>query len=270
VPDLPPLAISADSIPLLTRTIEFARWRSHRVAFLEHEGPFTEGSVPARMRVVSPTAGTKPPLPWRGESRSPFVLDLDPATVRFVRVTALPGTSTAEAPRLAWRASEPAGEWTVANGVWVAGENGPVALFDPWSDPEWWTAPTIRRVSAEDPLVHVALFELLTELKLECSPRAIEYPSEETAEWIFRIPESSLPQPVRGRAVYVLEIFDPTSTGYQRIDCAETTADGVLTLRARVARTPFEGGCNVEGASWSLERRVGGVAIARTTSDDAR
>lgn len=267
-----PLAVPAEAIPILTRTQSFAQWRAHQLAFLEKNG---ETSVPTRLRVIMPTAGTRPPVPWRGESRSKVILDLDPASVRFARIRPLPGTSTADAPRIAWRASEPAGEWVSAVGVWLQDDNGPFAVFDSWRHEAWWTASTIRRVSAEDPLVNVALFELLDDL-----PLVIEggQPQQEGDDWVLRVREDSLVRPLRGTATFVLEIvacrLQPEgSIRYARYECEESLVNGIRELRARGAAsfefsTRWHHGRKI--FEWSLERRVADVVIARASGNQLR
>jgi len=220
--------------------------------------------------VLSPTLGSKQP-PWRGESRSP-IFDLDPAFVRFAEVRALPGTSSAEAPRMAWRASEPAGEWVVATGVWIEDETGLVALFDPWRHRAWWTASTIRRVRAEEPLVNVASFELLPDRTLEVDGRE---PRSDHTDWIFEVRDDRLARPLRGTATFVLEVLaveDGGRIAYARFACEESVTSGVRTLRAPgaegfVAASARRGARDFE---WSLERRVGEVAIARASGNTVR
>lgn len=256
-----PQSIAAGSMPILSRTEAFAAWRARGVAFLEraHSGD----SVPTRVRVIAATEGAPPPGPWQGLSRSE-IFDLDPATVRFARVQALPQTSLADAPRIAWRATEPSGEWVVATGVWLAGETNATAVFDLWSDPNWWSVPTVRRVRAEDPLVNVALFELLAELPLMLEGAA---PRVEGTDWRFELKRESLAQLVRGDARFVLEILDTVSLEYARFECEEASAGALVVLRAAgaegfVNRTRPGGGGQV---LWSLERRAGESALARST-----
>lgn len=262
-----PLWIPAGALALLTRTQEFAERRRAGVVILANtdraRGPLRD------VLVVRPTEGTEVP-PWRAESRSGF-LQLDPSTVRFARVQALPRTSTAEAPRIAWRASEPAGEWTIASGVWVEGEAGPVGVFEPWRETAWWSASTIRRVRGEDPLHQVALFELVPDLPLVLAGGA---PRVDGSDWVFEIPEASLARPLRGTPSFVLEILgrdDTRALVYRRLDCAATSANGLVNVRARGAAGAT---ADLRGAEppcvWSLERRVGEVAIARAEGRLAR
>jgi hypothetical protein len=261
-----PLAITADAIPFLSRTPLFAEWRAHKVAFLEREpGAGTIDTVPSRVRVVAPTAGTKPPVPWRGESRS-LLFDLDPASARFARIQALPLTSSAEAPRMAWRASEPTGEWVIAAGVWIEDEEGLVALFDPWREPAWWTASTIRRVRAEGPLVNVASFELLDDLPLVCEGEA---PRVEGSDWVFDVKDADLARPLRGGATFTLEALDAESLEFARFECEESVAAGLRSLHARGAEgfkaSRFAAGSR--SVLWSIERRVGDVVVARASGN---
>lgn len=263
----PPQALPSEAIPFLSRTSEFAEWRKHKIAFLE-EGPST--AVPSQVHVVAPTVGTKPPPPWFGESRS-SLFDLDPAGVRFARVRALPGTSSAEAPRFAWRASEPAGEWVVAAGVWIEDEKGLVALFDPWRHEAWWTASTIRRVRAEDPLVNVALFELLDDLPLAIEGAA---PRVVGPDWVFDVREDTLARPVRGTAQFVFELLAERERGsleYVRIDCEDAGPNGLRSIRARGAAGAVAAYRGTSGGffAWSLERRVGEVVVARAGGNRA-
>ncbi len=259
-----PVWLTAQALPLYTRTREFAERRQGGLALLSN----TDRSRGADREVllVRATEGTGEP-PWRAESRSRFLL-LDPATVRFVRVEALPDTSTAEPPRIAWRALEPAGEWSVATGVWVRGEGAPVALFDPWRDRAWWTASTIRRMRGEDPLLEVALFDLLADLPLVLAGGG---PRADGDDWVFEIADASLATPLRGEAVFVLE-FLARSVGspceYVRIDCRASSANGRVTVRAPLAARID---ARMRGARalavWSLDRRVGEVTIARAGGD---
>ncbi|MBL8859532.1 MAG: hypothetical protein JNL28_13570 [Planctomycetes bacterium] len=256
-----PRTIVAGSIPMLSRTDFFTAWRARGVAFLERAR--SGDSVPTSVRVIAPTEGAPPPGPWQGPSRSEL-FDLDPESVRFARVQALPQTSLADAPRIAWRASEPSGEWVVATGVWLAGEINATAIFDLWSDPNWWSVPTVRRVRAEDPLVNVALFELLPDLPLALAGDA---PRVEGTDWRFELPRDSLAPLVRGNARFVLELLDTVGLYYARFECEETISGSLCVLRAFgaegfVSRARARSGGQV---LWSLERRAGDSALARST-----
>jgi hypothetical protein len=110
-----------------------------------------------RLLVRSPSSER---LFWRESSRSPQVLDLDPRLHRAVRLVARTGTPTERAPQLFFRA-EGADQPVSCTGIWLAGEEPPVAWFELSREPRWMLAERIRRIWAEGDLTQVTSAEVL-------------------------------------------------------------------------------------------------------------
>jgi|GEM_PF-2091693 len=111
----------------------------------------------ARLLVRAPSAER---LFWRESSRSPQVLDLDPRLHRAVRLVARAGTPTERAPQLFFRA-EGTDQPVSCAGIWLAGEEPPVAWFELSREPRWMLAERIRRIWAEGDLTQVTSAEVL-------------------------------------------------------------------------------------------------------------
>lgn len=111
----------------------------------------------ARLLVRAPSAER---LFWRESSRSPQVLDLDPRLHRAVRLVARAGTPTERAPQLFFRA-EGTDQPVSCTGIWLAGEEPPVAWFELSREPRWMLAERIRRIWAEGDLTQITSAEVL-------------------------------------------------------------------------------------------------------------
>ncbi|MEY2745391.1 MAG: hypothetical protein RL112_433, partial [Planctomycetota bacterium] len=96
-------------------------------------------------RALLPAPPRGEPLVWRGEGRSPLV-DVDPRTLRSVRVLPLPGTSPTEEPWMGWRSAEDGGAAGRVAGAFGLVEGELVALFDLRRDAAWNRAGVVRRV----------------------------------------------------------------------------------------------------------------------------
>jgi hypothetical protein len=212
---------------------------------------------------IGPTEGsTLPPVAWRDKGRSEL-FDLDPSLVHFARMVALPETSTAEAPRIVWRATGPTSESFSSTGVWLENADGPVAVFDLAREHDWWSARTIRRVWTEGALVSVATAELVREVPLEVREPRTHYP-----DWEFDLALAARPKPLHCQSEYVLEMLDLSTLEYARIECAPSpAADGVAALHAPGAAgfVRARGEVGAGPIVWSLEARCGDIALARAS-----
>lgn len=149
--------------------------------------------------VVPPPTDQAKPFTWRDEERtgkSPWV-ELDPTAYTMVRVTPLAGISTAEAPRMRWRATNSTFEDGEIEGVWVATADGPQAIFDLGRSVEWLLGGMIRRVTFEGEMRRIATGEIL--------PR-IDVPGVTTLDGHapFETIEAALPRPWTGNFEWVL------------------------------------------------------------------
>lgn len=233
--------ISRQALYALAREPEFAAMREEGVVLLLPGAKRTTFALP-RPR---PETGS---LAWQEELRSPL-FDVDPWERRSLRAVALPGVSTAQAPRMAWRAgdAEQAKTGTRA-GVWVQGRDAPTAVFDLSRDPEWLFGERVHRVWLEPEAGRIAAAELLRDVP---SPGALE-PEVRGRTWTFRVDPAASPRPVHGDARLVLGVLDLASFRHVEI-AAEGTA---FTL-------PADFSAEASPLAWSLEWRAGDSCIAR-------
>jgi hypothetical protein len=270
------IALPRAALSILSRTPRFAEWRANGVVWLV---PTSDGrsSIAWSTRVLRPSAGDAPPIEWRADVRSPwFEHDLDPAKTRFAIVVPQPGASTAEAPTLSWRtgesSSESAEKQPTTTGVWLEGENSPIAVFDLAGEDAWWTATGVRRVSTGVGLSQVDTARLLAEVPLDLVEAR---PVEVGDDWRFEIRGGSLPRPIHGDARFELEVIGldtyAVSAAFARFPCEveeSATPGGAVRVTARgvagFARERARSGRAPE-TTWSLERRVGAVVVARSS-----
>lgn len=199
-------------------------------------------------------------------------------------------------------ADEPAGGWPSIVGVWLAGRGAPEAVFDLSARPEWWRAASVRRVWVGGGLTQVDAARLLAEVSLGVrndDPRTVG------DDFAFQARFREEDQTLRGEARYVLELLDldtlefarttsvSTSTGLgidsdgAAVTSTELTFPGaagfVAAARARRASgqafashrvdvparadvpAGIDGPVRVDALVWSLERRVGEVALSRAS-----
>jgi hypothetical protein len=268
VPLFDPFFADGHAVELLARTPEMSQWRTDGLVIVGTDST-AEGDLLGRRRglfLVPPTEGSGLPAQWTNKSMSD-ILDVDPGAIHFARFVGQTGTSTAEAPHMNWRTGSTEEQRDASGapvreplvGVWLEGEAGPIAVFDPGRMWEWWTAPSIRRVWTEGPFLQVASAELLADIPLDAAGPALR-----GDDWIFHIERSTLARPVRGEARFVLDLVDMATLAFARIDLAEH-ADGTIELVAPGA-AGFERAVRARGGGplvWSLDRRIGGTAIAR-------
>lgn len=270
------IALPGPALSTLSRTSLFAEWRAAGVVVLERA---TEPGSDSgwRERRIQASSGDAPPVEWRADVRSPwFERDLDPARTRFAVVVPQPGASTADAPTLSWRTGESRGESAekppTTTGVWLEGENSPIAVFDLAGEPAWWSAAGVRRVSTGVGLSQVDTARLVADLPLDLVEAE---PAVVGDDWRFEVRVASLPRPLHGDARFDLELLvvDPsvTAAAFARFPCdvedvatpggtVRVTARGVAAFERERARRSL-----ATSAAWSLERRVGSVVVARSS-----
>ncbi len=267
------LAVLGDSLPLvagasanpgvgldratlyaLSREPEFEMLcRDGLVVLLEPASGGSAGRPAIRLEPAEPSEG---PLLWRDAGSSP-VLGLDPRAHRAVRVTALPGASTTEPPLMRWRSRSQEFENGSIEGVWIAGRDGSVAVFDLSRSLEWLAGKRIARIWFERSLSKIVSAEILADV----APLAhIAPPDVRSDDWGFDSPpEAQLPRALHGEARWVVGVLDLGRYRYAEF-VATQVAPELL----------FKGASEWERSSdgpivWSLEYRVGGAAIARAS-----
>jgi len=198
---------------------------------------------------LPPSNGDVKPLVWRDDGRSELV-ELDPIALTMVRVTPRTGISTAEPPRMRWRAKNEKLEHGSIEGAWVATDDGPQAVFDLWRSNEWLLGDRIKRVWFEGELLKIVTAEVLTDVPLEGL-------SVTDAGFEFVLSESKRPRAWRGDLEWLALLVHEDATLVKRYD-ATVRADGAPGLRFDPA---FHNGSS---PLWMVECRVGGVTIART------
>jgi hypothetical protein len=290
--------ITEGALLALSREPEFEAMRQRKVVLLT--SPAQPGA-PGVSSALPPPEASSGVLSWRGDLMSPL-FDVDPLERRSLRALAVTA-STAEAPRMVWRAGE-SGTRT-RTGVWIEGPiegqkgegqkgegqkgegpKGPVALFDLSRSTEWLFGPRAHRVWLEPSVGRVASAELLVDVPT--LPGRIA-PIVRDESWSFTVDPGALPRPLHGEARFVLALLDleslrylevspratPTSARNGEIVFAITPPSGPSELRAKgPGRAPpgREPSGSAEGApidrfplAWSLELRCGDVCIARAS-----
>jgi len=201
-----------------------------------------------------PPNGDAKPFIWREDGRSDLV-DLDPIALTMVRVTPRTGISTAEPPRMRWRAKNEKFEHGAIQGAWVATDDGPQAVFDLWRSTEWLLGDRIKRVWFEGELLKIVTAEVLPEVPLEGL-------SVTDAGFEFYLSESKRPRAWSGDLGWLVLVVDEAAGLVWQLDSANVRADGSPVLRFDpsycFADVPLSAGSRI------VECRVGNVTIART------
>ncbi len=214
------------------------------------EAPFLADVLPAT-RLVQRRASADAPQSWRESRGSHPVLDVDPQWLRCVRVRPGPGVLHSGRPRIAWRSDEGA-PVASAQGAWIEGADGPIALFDLAQDPRWLLCGRVRRIWLEGGEPDLA-YDLLPALP---EPALAQAPVELAGRWTARLaevqPVASAAEDLRWRFV----LFDP-----RRLESAtlapERSAAGALEFE------PTAGWNARTGLEWRLEALLGDACVVR-------
>lgn len=237
--------VRGEDVPYLARMpfAESLRRSGLAVLFLDRD------QRPA-FRLPAPNGDAKS-FSWREDGRSELV-ELDPIALTMVRVTPRAGISTAEPPRMRWRATNATFENGSIEGVWIATDDGPRAVFDLWRSNEWLLGGTIRRVWFEGELLKIVTAEVLPRIELDA-----EYMGGEGLVMIV-LPESKRPRAWAGDPEWVL-MQVRQEMGYAREKRLLRLDERILEFDA-VSDPCFAGDPPV----LILECRVGGVTVARS------
>jgi hypothetical protein len=203
-------------------------------------------------RALAPPARRGEPLVWRGEGRSPLV-DIDPRSLRSVRVLPLPGTSPTEEPWMGWRSAEDGGTAGRVAGAWGLVDGELVALFDLRLDEGWNRAGVVRRVWFEMPLAGIKSAEVRAE-----APWRIGAPRVEGEDWVLDEVDEAW-RPLAGAPRVVVRVLGEQGLAWiereARVEDGRHVAKG---CEAEVRRRLAPG----EAAWWWIERMVGARVVA--------
>jgi len=238
--------VDARALPYRLRLppTEALRREGLAVLFAASEG------TPARALRVPPPSGIATPITWYGDFKSGyFEAKPDPLELTAARFVPDVGVSTGEAPRLRWEATNPLFANGVVEGAWVAGEEGPRAVFDLARSPEWLLGGSIRKVWLEN-LFKVVSAEVLPSIGLE----GVDAPGV-----ALSVPEATRPRALRGFETWVLvriPVDDEPLVEHEGRWSGDRLVFDVPDEDARsdAAERPW----------WCVECRVGGTAVART------
>jgi hypothetical protein len=250
----PPVGIDRAALFALAREPEFEQLcAAGAVLLLEPQGdPRTARRESLELEPAETSEG---PLFWRDDGSSP-VLSLDPRRSRALRVTALPDASTAELPLMGWRSrSESIEKKGEIVGVWIAGEDGPVAFFDLHRSLPWLAGKRIARIWFERSLSRIVSAEILADVPTLAgvdSPRIVD------DAWAFDPPlAATLPRALHGEARWVVGVLDLVRYRYAEFAASEVAP--VLLFNGAAEWERVTDGPIV----WSLEYRVGDTTLAR-------
>ncbi len=212
--------------------------------------PFLSDVLPAT-RFVQRRASADAPQGWRESPGSKPVLDVDPQWLRCVRVRLRPDAPRAVRPRIAWRSDEGA-PVASADGAWIEGADGPVALFDLARDPRWLLCGRVRRIWLEGGEPDLA-YDVLAALP---EPALAQAPLERSRGWSARLADAQPAASSMPELRWQLVLFDPRRL--ERETLASTQAAG--------AELEFETPAGWSGRAsleWSLEALLGDSCVAR-------
>jgi hypothetical protein len=241
--------ISREGLFALARQPEFASMRQAGTVVLM---PAPPGAPRPAVALTLPREESGV-LAWQEDLRSPR-FDVDPWERRALRVVALPGVSTAAAPRMGWRAGE--ADTGSRAGVWVQGRDVPVAIFDLSRDPDWLFGDRVHRIQLEPEIGRIASAELARDVP---SPAGVLEPQVRGRTLGFRLEAAELPRPVHGEVRVVLGVLDLESFRYFEAEAEASPgsagAEIAFALPPDLAAGP--------PLAWSLEWRAGDACIAR-------
>ncbi len=251
----PPVGIDRDGLFALSREPEFDRLCSSGMVVLLEPEREPLGVRRDSLR-LEPAEDSEGPFLWRDDGRSP-VLSIDPRWHRAVRVTALPDASTAEPPLMGWRSRSEITEKGEIVGVWIAGRDGPVALFDLNRSLPWIAGKRIARIWFERSLSKIVSAEILADVPPLAS---IDAPEIRGNAWVFTPPlEATLPRALHGESRWVVGVLDVVRYRYAEFHASEI-APVLLFKDASDWEHAVEG-----QIVWSLEYRVGDTTLARAS-----
>jgi len=201
---------------------------------------------------VPPAKEDPKPFTWRDEwfGKSQEGVEFDPLALTMVRVTPRAGISTAEPPRVRWRAKNALFESGTIEGAWIATADGPQAVFDLARSNEWLLGGGIRRITFEGALVPFVTAEVLPRIPL-AGLAVAEH------RYRFELEESARPRAWSGELEWISLLLHGDADFVDRHEGA-ALSDGSIQLR-------FDGRICTGDAPWRMvECRVGGVTVART------
>jgi hypothetical protein len=254
-------AISLSALFALAREPEFREMRRAKLVLLLDEGLLgADDSLSGKrvaLRVAEPDA-TTPRIFWREHGRSPL-LDFDPWESRCVRMIALPATDTGSRPRLDWRASAEGLERRARDGVWIAGSEGPIAIFDLARQLDWLCGKRINRLWFAEGTASLVQSEVLGDV-----PLLVDDPSPRVRgdDWVMSLRPEAMPRPLVGEgrwtlALFSLEHFDFTEMGAASTRGSEVVFAGAAAWERKVRAE--HGGL----VAWALTCRVGDTDVVR-------
>jgi hypothetical protein len=258
--------ISKDALLAFSRLPEFAEMRRRGVVIVR---PPVEPGGPPGISALSTPQPSSGVLTWQGNLRSEL-FDIDPLEKRALRAVAIAPASTADAPRMGWRAGEL--ETNSRPGIWIEGATGPVAFFDLSRSPEWLFGLRARRVWLGADAGKIALGELLVDVP--AIPGRIE-PDASSGDWRFSIPAAALPRPLHGESRFVLALLELESLRYLELSPRtqpKNAGSGEMVLEFDLSSARPESPGLPRGAPfgrsplvWWLEGRCGDVCLARAS-----
>jgi hypothetical protein len=156
-----------------------------------------------------------------------------------------------------WRSRSERFENGSIDGAWIAGRDGPVAIFDLTRSLEWLAGKRIARIWFERSLSKLVSAEILADVP----PLAHSAPPEARSDaWTFEPwSEAELPRALHGETRWVVGVLDLGRYRYAEFVAAEI---------APVLRFPGAAEWERSAAGplvWSLEYRVGDTALARAS-----
>lgn len=253
--------IDAAGFRVLARQPELALLREEGLIALFHpalveELPVPDDAPPLHV-LVPPPRPMGGPRVWREEGRSP-ALDLGPLGVQAVRAIARPATRTTDRPLLSWESASSLLSSGRREGVWLAGDEGPVAHFDLARSYRWLLCERVKRIWFDGELALLAQAQAL-----EQAPELVRGARFEArrGDWVLRPDWASVPSLRQGEPRFFLELLDLDSLAYLEVE-GRRVGDELVFEEAE----DFASGRWREGGAlaWSLELRVGDTAVARS------
>jgi hypothetical protein len=223
--------------------------------------------VPVRRSSIRlPSPGQRPGnYVWRADPSTPLLEGFDPLFYAAVRITAQPGTSTAEEPVVVWRSTALNAQ---RSGVWLAGTDGPVAYHDLSRSLAWLVGEATRRVRVEGELVA----RLVSGEILERPPALAIRRRRDADDWRFKIEEAGLPRLLAGPEAgddevgltWSLSLLDLATYAHAELPAVrEGQAELVVPGAAAWHEHVLGGGGGP--IAWTLDLRYGEASLAQAS-----
>jgi hypothetical protein len=252
------IALQPRALEVWSRQPSFAALRESGVSVLTHSsrlGAIEQGreAVPLLALGDELLAAT-----WVGEGRSTAGSIFDPLLARYLTVTALPDADTSQPPVARWAADGTDDAGAEVIGVWLAGDDAPVAAFDLERQLRWLLGGRVHSIWLTGELTSITAARVTPG-----PPLLATEPEAVGADWVLDLGEWTEPQALEDQATWRLGLLDLERLDYVELSMSER-AGGRLVFEgaATWSRERLAAGSDLV---WCLDLVLDGVTLARAT-----